>query len=256
MKVALTGRWRKYETRKSSSQAWNGGVRPGDRGGGRADAPGFSVTLGVQRERDPSALVNRALDGVDHLLDPRAILEGALVPFTPVHDLVDEVADQVGVEHRSPGLPRVPASRVEALGDRELAKLDLIRRRDPDRLRHAPLLDEPTDDRAAAAVEPGLDAGVVADRHEARLDGPEHAIRVLADEDVAVVDVHAHHPAGGPDDALRHEIPHGADDARVVRPHPPVPDVDDRRAVALEGRRLERGLVPSVVDLTERDLGI
>src|SRR5262245_42823599 len=112
MKVALTGRWRKYEAKKSSSQAARAGVWPSTGRDGRTCRR--RLDLGVQGERDPAALVHRALDGVDDLLHPRTVLEGPLILLAPVHDLVDEVPDQVCVEQGPPGLPRMPADGVEA----------------------------------------------------------------------------------------------------------------------------------------------
>ena len=95
-----------------------------------------------------------------------------------------------------------------------LAKLDLIRRRALERLADAVLLDEPADQRALAAVDARLEPGIVPDRHEARLNRADRAAREFADEDVAVVDVHAHHRARRAHDALGDEVLHRADDLR------------------------------------------
>ncbi len=80
----------------------------------------------------------------------------------------------------------------------------------------------------------------------------ERAVGELAQVDVAVVDVHAHHGARLAHHALRDEVAHRADDALEISAHPPVADVDDRRAVAFERRRLEYGLVGVNVHLAQR----
>src|SRR5262245_16138496 len=148
-----------------------------------ASGPGRSRRLPVQREVDPATLMEGALDGVDRFLDPRAVVEVPLVARAALDDLVDEVTHEIRVEERRPVLWRVSTGRVEASGDLELPELDVVRRRDADRLRHALLLDEATDDRPAAAVEAGLDPRVVADGDEAGLDRADGAVRVLADVD-------------------------------------------------------------------------
>src|SRR5262245_6465494 len=99
MKVALTGWWREYHAKKSASQAANAGAWLGGTGGARPP-----VGSALQRQVDPAALVEGPLDGVDHFLDPGALLEAALVARTAGRDLVDEVLDEVGVEERPPGL--------------------------------------------------------------------------------------------------------------------------------------------------------
>ena len=247
MKVALTGRWRKYEAKKSSSQALKAGVELMERAGRRQLSSGRSTQRRSWNERS-TALID--------FLDPRAVLEVALVALAALDDLVDEVLDQVGVEQRAPRLLGMPAGRVEARGDRQLLELDGVRGGDLDRLGDAALLDQPADDRAPASVEPGLDARVVADGDVARLDRADRAVGVLADEDVAVVDVHAHHPAGVAHHPLGDEVPHRADHSRVVGADPPVADVDDRGAIAFQGGGLEPRLVGGVIDLAERHLGI
>ena len=70
------------------------------------------------------------------------------------------------------------------------------------------LLDEATDDRALLAVDTRLDARVVADGHEAGLDRADRPVGILADEDIAVVDIHAHHLAGRAHHALGDKIAH------------------------------------------------
>src|SRR5205807_8184107 len=128
----------------------------------------------------------------------------------------------------TPRLPGMAAGRIEPLWDLERGKLHLRGGGDPDRLGDPAFLDETADDRALAPIDPGLDPRVVADRHVAGLNGSDGAVRVLPDEDRAVVDVHAHHPPRIAHHPVRDEVAHDADDARVGSPDPPVSDVDDR----------------------------
>ena len=92
-------------------------------------------------------------------------------------DLVGEVPHQVGVEQERPRLPAGAAGREVALGDLPLDELDRVLGRGLDRLADAELLDQAHDDRALGAVEPRLDAGVVADGHVGGLDGGQHVGR-------------------------------------------------------------------------------
>ena len=129
----------------------------------------------------------------------------------------------------------MPSRGVEALGDRKLAELDLVLGCDPDGLGDAPLLDEPANDGAALPVEARFDSRMVPDGDEARLDRGQGPVHVLADEDAAVVDVHALHSLVSAHASFGNEVGHDSDDAREVGAHPPVADVDDRGPVALEG---------------------
>jgi YidC/Oxa1 family membrane protein insertase len=103
-----------------------------------------------------------------------------------------------------------------------------------EQFRDATFLDEPTDDGAFAAVDASFDARIIADRHEARLNRPDAAALELADEDVAVVDVHAHHRSSRAHDSLRNEILHRADHGPEMTSHEHVREIHDRRAVSFE----------------------
>src|SRR6266851_5296682 len=168
-------------------------TRPASRG-----TPGSRAFAACrQGEINPASLVKRQLDRVDDFLDPRAILEVALIALATLDDLVDEVAHEVGVKQRAPRFAGVTTWRVEALWDFDLVEFDRVRPGELDRLGHAVLLDQPADDGAALAVQACFDARVVANRDEARLDRSDGAVVEFAQKNVAVVDVHAHHPPGG-----------------------------------------------------------
>src|SRR5262249_59305032 len=129
-------------------------------------------------------------------LDPRAVAEIALAAGMPVRsteNLVDETCNQVGVKQGSPRLTLAAAWRIEARRDLQLAKLHLVRCGRLERLAHSELLDEPADERAAAAVDARFDPRIVPNRHEARLYRAQCAVLELADEHVSIVDVHPHH---------------------------------------------------------------
>ena len=149
-----------------------------------------------QRQADPAALVVGDLHGVDHLLHPEPVGEVAFIPWHLAQHLAGEVSGQVRVIQRAPGLPRAAARRIEALRHSHLAELHVIGPGDLQRLADAELLDEPGDRGALGAVDPDLDARVVADGDEAALNRADRAARELADEDVAVIDVHPGHRAG------------------------------------------------------------
>src|SRR5207249_10259000 len=169
-----------------------------------------------------------------------------------LEDLGDEAAHEIRVEERAPRFGARAAGRITARRNLELAELYLIRRGGPQRFGDAFLFDEPADQPPLAAVDARLAARVVADGHEAGLDRAERAVRELPEEDVAVVDVHAHHAAAGAHHPLRDEVAHRADDLREIRADEQVRDVDDRRAVALERRHLEHRLIRLVIDLAQR----
>src|SRR5205807_8100133 len=110
-------------------------------------------------------------------------------PAPALEDLVDEIPDEVGVEQRSPRLPRMAAGRIEPLGDLQPLEFDVGRGGDMDRLGDAPFFHEAAHDGPLAPVDAGLDPGIVADRDVAGLNGSDDAVGVIADEDVPVVDV-------------------------------------------------------------------
>src|ERR1700730_5304626 len=132
---------------------------------------------GVERQRHPAAFSKRAFDGVDDFLNPRAVAEVALVAGVVAPDLPDEARYQVGVEQGSPRFPRAAACRVEAIRHGHVPEFDLAGGGRLQRFADPELLDQPADDRPLAAVEASLDAGVVADGHEARLDSAEWPVR-------------------------------------------------------------------------------
>src|SRR5688572_20536872 len=100
--------------------------------------------------------MERPLDGIDRFLDPRSINEIPLVALATFDDLVEKIADQVGVKQAAPRRARVPARRVKPLREFQLFELDIVRRGDLDRLGNTELFDEPADDRALFAVQPNL----------------------------------------------------------------------------------------------------
>ena len=128
----------------------------------------------------------------------------------------------------------VAAGREQARRHVDVDELDGVRSRALQRLHDPELLHEPRDQGALAAVHAHLDPWIVPDRDEAALHRADRAARELADEDVAVVDVRAHHRAGLADHPLGDEVAEDADDGRQVRVHEPVAEIDHRRAVALE----------------------
>src|SRR5438105_11830227 len=99
--------------------------------------------------------------------------------------------------------------RVEARRNLQLPEFDRIRGGGPERFTDSALFDEPADERPFTAVDPRLDARVVADGDEAGLNGAERTVRKLSDEDVAVVDVHAHHATRRADHPVGDEVAHG-----------------------------------------------
>src|ERR1700730_99882 len=131
----------------------------------------------VERQRHPAAFSKRALDGVDDFLNPRAVAEVALVAGGVAPDLRDEARYQVGVEQRAPRFPRAAARRVEAIRHGHVSEFDLAGSCRLQRFAAPQLLAQPADVRPLAAVEASLDAGVVADGHEARLDSAEWPVR-------------------------------------------------------------------------------
>ena len=157
-------------------------------------------------------LPERPLDGVDRLLHPGAVLEVAFVARNLAEDLGDEAGDEIGVEQRSPRLFTVAARRIELGRHGQLAKLDLIGRRRPEPLADALLLDEAADEGALRSVDARFDAGIVADGDEARLNRAQRAVAELAQEDIAIVDIHPHHAAGGAHHPFGDEVAHRADD--------------------------------------------
>src|SRR5712692_9527992 len=147
-------------------------TRPASRG-----TPGSRAFAACrQGEINPASLVKRQLDRVDDFLDPRAVLEVALIAVATVEDLVDEVTHEIGVKQRAPRLAGMTARRVEALRDLDLVEFDRVRPGYLDGLGHAMLLDQTADDGATFAVQARFDAGVVADRDEARLDRRDGAV--------------------------------------------------------------------------------
>src|SRR6185436_20850384 len=97
---------------------------------------------------------------------------------------------------------------------------------------------EPADERTFAAVDARLEARVIPDGDEARLNRADRATRELPDENVAVVDVHSHHRAGGAHDALGNKVLHRPDDLLEAGTHEEMREIHDRRAVSLERRHL------------------
>src|SRR5215475_14350678 len=110
--------------------------------------------------------------------------------------------------------------------DITLNELDGILARRLDRLTDAELVNEPDDDRALRAVDPRLDARVVADRDVGGLDRGQRARGELGDPHVAVIDVGPGHLARVADHPDRNEVTHGADYRLQRRAEPPVHDVD------------------------------
>ncbi len=78
----------------------------------------------------------------------------------------------------------------------------------------------------------------------------------LGDPHVAVVDVDPGHLAGLADDPVGHEVPHGADHRLQGGVHPPVHDVDHRRAVALDRGHRDHVGVGGVAQLPQRGLRV
>src|SRR5262249_45815746 len=107
-----------------------------------------------ERQRDPAALAERLLHGVDDFLHPSAAARVGFIAIVAAQRLADEAGDQVGVEERAPRLARRAAVRVEARRHLELAELDRVRRRRAQRLADPALLDQPADERALAPVHP------------------------------------------------------------------------------------------------------
>ena len=148
------------------------------------------------------------------------------------------------------------SGRIEALGDVRLLELDGVWGGEADHLGNPALLHEPANDRPLAAVESRLDPRVVADGHEGGLDRAHRAVGVFHQVDIAVVDVHPHHPAGGAHHAFRNEVAHDPRRTGIPGTDPPHADVDDWRAVAFQGGRLQDGLVGGMIHLAQRHLGI
>src|SRR5437870_7647 len=109
----------------------------------------------------------------------------------------------------------MPSSWIEALRNFDCVELDGIRPGQPDRFGDTVFLDESADDCAALTIDARLDAGVIANRDEARLDRADHTIGVFTDENIAVVDVHPHELTGCAHHALRNEVAHHANNPRV-----------------------------------------
>src|SRR6185437_16367859 len=139
------------------------------------------------------------------------------------------------IEERAPRFGWSATVRVEAVRDLHLLKLYRVRRRHLDRLGDPKLLDQAADDRSLTAVDACLDAGIVSNRDKGGLNRADRPIGVLADENISVVNIHAHHPTGSPHHPLGDEVTHDPGDAAVAGAHPPVPNVDDRSAVSLQG---------------------
>src|SRR5205085_2753035 len=105
-----------------------------------------------------------------------------------------------------PRLTRETGWWVEAHRDLDVIELDSVGPGELDRLRDAVLLHQAADDRPAISIDACLHARVITDGNEARLDRTDCAVGELADEDVAVVDIHAHHAARRPHHAFGYEI--------------------------------------------------
>src|SRR5205823_1201207 len=138
---------------------------------------------------------------------------------------------------------------IEPFWNFHLLELDGIRSGESNRFGNTMLFDKPTDDRAALAVDARLDARIIANRDEARLNRTDRTVSKFADENVAIVDIHAHKAAGRAHHPLRHEIAHRADDAGEISADPPVANIDNRCSVALERRRLQQRLIRRRIDL-------
>src|SRR5215510_4136654 len=145
---------------------------------------------------------------------------------------------------------------IEAGWNFDLVEFDSVRSRQPNGLGDTVLLDQAADYGPALAVDARLDARVVANGDEARLDRADGTVGELANEDVAVVDVHAHKTARCTHHPLADEVAHGAHHTGEISTHPPVADVDDWRAVAFQRRRLQQGLIGGRVNLTQRHLRV
>src|SRR6185369_12848045 len=104
---------------------------------------------------------------------------------------------EIRVKECSPRFTRVAARGIVMLWNRQLLKLDGIRFCREQPLTHATLFHEPANQRAFAPVDARLQPRVITHRHEARLYASDRTVLVLADEDVAIVDVHPHHASGG-----------------------------------------------------------
>ena len=150
----------------------------------------------------------------------------------------------------------MPARRIERTWKLQLLEFNTIWTGDLNRLGNAEFFDESADDRSLFSVDARLDARVTADGDETRLDRTDRAVGVLADKDVAIVDVHPHHAAGRPNHALGNKVAHRPYDARVVGAHPPMADVNNRRAVSFERGRVQFRLIGSVINLAQWHLGI
>src|SRR5689334_1582659 len=100
----------------------------------------------LQWQRDPSTLAERALDRVDHFLDPGAVAEVSFVLLATDQNLDDEAADQIRVEQGAPRFVAAAARRIAARGNLELAELHLFRRGRPERFADTGFLDEAADE--------------------------------------------------------------------------------------------------------------
>src|SRR5258706_14147538 len=179
------------------------------------------------------------LHGVHNLLHPQPVMEVALVARYLAEHLAGEVRGQVGVVQRAPGFSRAAARRVVAFWHRHLSELDVIGPGDLQGLADPELLDQPGDGGALGAVDAHLDARVVAHRDEAALHRADRAVGELANEDIAVVDVHPRHGPGTGEHALGDEVPEHADDGGQIRVHESVTYVMPRTPVSLEPGDLE-----------------
>ena len=133
-----------------------------------------------------------------------------------------------------PALRTTRINAIEALRHDEGLEFHPRRPRALERFADAALLHQPAHERTVAAVNARLDARVIADRDKAGLNRAQRAVHELAQEDIPVIDVHAHPRAGGPDHPLRHEVPHRSHDCPEIVAHEAVGEIDDGRAIALE----------------------
>ena len=98
-------------------------------------------------QRHPSTFPERALDGVDGFLHPRAVIEVAFVRPLVCKNLGDEAAHEVGVEERAPRFLGRTARGIELRRNLSPLELNVVLVGQPDPLADAVLLYQPADDR-------------------------------------------------------------------------------------------------------------
>src|SRR5689334_16463030 len=107
-------------------------------------------------------------DRIDDLLALGAVMEGAFL--RPVlEDLIDEMAHEVAVIELGPGRLERGARREQRSIELDRFELDRLGARGFQRLRDAELADEARDRGTLRAIDADLDARIIADGDEARL---------------------------------------------------------------------------------------